>query len=128
MPASKHHNRKLSLESFESLRLCGRAEGLAEPLLQSIETNEGPLCNEWVVQREATEPQPSTSKGIQEPACKKPKMGDEEQPPTDTWNDRVSDEQDMSKTQTADEGEPSEDFDCLNTTEEPSVYLENVQA
>ncbi|KAG8127524.1 hypothetical protein E2320_014422, partial [Naja naja] len=32
---------------------------------QSIETNEGPLCNEWVVQREATEPQPSTSKGIQ---------------------------------------------------------------
>ncbi|KAG8147991.1 hypothetical protein E2320_023048 [Naja naja] len=65
---------------------------------------------------------------LQEPACKKPKRGDEEQPPTDTWNDSVSNELDMSETQTADERVPSEVFDGLNTPEEPSVYLESVQA
>ncbi|KAG8147673.1 hypothetical protein E2320_022851 [Naja naja] len=63
----------------------------------------------------------------QQPACKKPKRRDEEQPPTDTWNDSVSNELDMSETQTADESVPSEDFDGLNTPEEPSVYLESVQ-
>ncbi|KAG8139447.1 hypothetical protein E2320_002216 [Naja naja] len=80
---------------------------------------------------EIEQPLPAThdseEMGVQEPACKKPKMGDEEQPPTDTWNDSVSDERDMSETKTAGECEPSEDFDCLNTTEEPSVYLESVQ-
>ncbi|KAG8147891.1 hypothetical protein E2320_022909, partial [Naja naja] len=62
------------------------------------------------------------------PACKKPKRGDEEPPTTDTWNGSVSNELDMSETQTADENVPSEDFDRLNTPEEPSVYLESVQA
>ncbi|KAG8148091.1 hypothetical protein E2320_022933 [Naja naja] len=58
----------------------------------------------------------------------KSQKGDEEPTTTDTWNGSVSNELDMSETQTADESVPSEDFDGLNTPEEPSVYLESVQA
>ncbi|KAG8139337.1 hypothetical protein E2320_002108, partial [Naja naja] len=81
---------------------------------------------------EVEQPLPATHDSeeleLQEPACKKPKRGDEEPPTTDTWNGSVSNELDMSETQTADESVTSEDFDRLNTPEEPSVYLESVQA
>ncbi|KAG8137559.1 hypothetical protein E2320_004794 [Naja naja] len=130
LPAT-HDSEELELQDRDSDQFSAEVPRLTDPqgVQQSIETNEGPTCCEWDVQGEDTaEPQPSTSNGIQEPACKKPKRGDEEPPTTDTWNGSVSNELDMSETQTADESVPSEDFDGLNTPEEPSVYLESVQA
>ncbi|KAG8147242.1 hypothetical protein E2320_022692 [Naja naja] len=64
--------------------------------------------------------------GHQQPVCKKPKRGDEEPTTTDTWNGYVSNELDMSETQIADESVPSEDFDGLNTPEEPSRLLNRI--
>ncbi|KAG8125976.1 hypothetical protein E2320_021104, partial [Naja naja] len=125
-----HDSEEMEVQDRDSDQFSAEVPRLTESqgIQQSIETNEGPACSEWDVQGEDTEPQASTCNGIHEPACKKPKKGDEEQSPSDTWNDSVSNELDMSDTQTADESAPSEDFDGLNTPEEPSVYLESVQA
>ncbi|KAG8124215.1 hypothetical protein E2320_019685, partial [Naja naja] len=94
---------------------------------QCIETQEATPCNARDVQGQDSEPQLSTSRGIQEPACKKSKMGMRTSsilPHAMT----VPVKRVICQKQTAEEGEPSEDSVSLSTPDVPDVYLESVQS
>ncbi|KAG8147681.1 hypothetical protein E2320_022392 [Naja naja] len=80
LPAT-HDSEELELQDRDSDQFSAEVLRLTDPhrRQQSIETNEAACC-EWDAQGEDTaEPQPSTSNGIQEPACKKPKRDEERQ-------------------------------------------------
>uniref|UniRef100_A0A2D4PN13 Uncharacterized protein n=1 Tax=Micrurus surinamensis TaxID=129470 RepID=A0A2D4PN13_MICSU len=122
---------EMECQDREQLSAEGAIPTDTQDIQQRIEANECPLSthhNEGIVQVEDIEPQPSTSRGIQEPSCKKQKKWGVEHAHIDSCDDSVSDERNMSQTQTAEEGEPSEDFDVLNTTEETSVHLECIRS
>ncbi|XP_060550634.1 uncharacterized protein LOC117657823 [Pantherophis guttatus] len=110
----------------------GSAEGPCptgtQSIGQNIELQEASPCNARAVQEQEIEPRPSTSRGIQEPVCKKSKRGPEEQHPTSAYSDISSEEGDMSETQSAEEWGSLEGSEPLSTPEAPPVYLERVQS
>ncbi|XP_032067185.1 uncharacterized protein LOC116504335 [Thamnophis elegans] len=95
---------------------------------QSIAPQQHPSSPAQDLQGMENEPQPSTSRGIQEPVCKKSRMWADIPQRTVTDSDNTSEEDVMSGTQSADEGEALEDSATLSATEIPEVFLERMQA